>query len=315
MLSRLTLGNQSLGRPDRKEYFAAVTLPNFIVIGAAKAGTTALYWYLAEHPAVFMSPVKETNYFAYGLDAEGRLLYGDPEAHRFPIKSLTEYQALFADAGDATAIGEVSPIYLECPQAATRIRELLPGARIICCLRHPVERAYSDYLMYLRSRGRRLDAARDLSAGSAWTRPDSHWMRIGKYHEQLCRYFEAFPRARIHVFLFDDLKRAPLRVIQDIYRFLELDSGFVPDLETPHNIGGMPASRLLDGVFTSRALRAAVGPWIPKRAANWARRLRTRNLRPAPPLPAQLKQELNHHFQDDIAKTSELLGRSLDHWL
>jgi hypothetical protein len=51
-----------------------VTLPNFIVIGAAKAGTTALYWYLAEHPAVFMSPVKETNYFAYGVDAAGRLL-------------------------------------------------------------------------------------------------------------------------------------------------------------------------------------------------------------------------------------------------
>ena len=47
-------------------------LPNFIVIGAAKAGTTALYWYLAEHPAVFMSPVKETNYFAYGVDASGR---------------------------------------------------------------------------------------------------------------------------------------------------------------------------------------------------------------------------------------------------
>src|SRR5687768_18027930 len=62
-----------------------VTLPNFIVIGAAKAGTTALYWYLAEHPAVFMSPVKETNFFAYNLDDAGRLLYGDPDVHRFPV--------------------------------------------------------------------------------------------------------------------------------------------------------------------------------------------------------------------------------------
>jgi hypothetical protein len=95
-----------------------LTLPNFIIIGAAKAGTTALYWYFAEHPDVFMSPVKETFYFAYGLDASGQLLYGDPDVHRFPVKTLAEYEALFAGAGGAKAIGEASPIYLECPQAA-----------------------------------------------------------------------------------------------------------------------------------------------------------------------------------------------------
>ena len=71
-------------------------LPTFVIIGAAKAGTTALYWYLADHPEVFMSPVKETNYFAFGLDDDGHPLYGDPELHRFPIRSLAEYEALFA---------------------------------------------------------------------------------------------------------------------------------------------------------------------------------------------------------------------------
>jgi len=123
----------------------AVMLPNFIMIGAAKAGTTALYWYLAEHPQVFMSPMKETNYFAYGLDEQGHLLYGDPELHRFRVQSWSEYEALFTGAGDAAAIGEVSPIYLECPQAAARIRQRLPGARIVCGLREPVDRAYSDF--------------------------------------------------------------------------------------------------------------------------------------------------------------------------
>ena len=59
-------------------------LPNFIVIGAAKAGTTALHWYLAEHPAVFMTPVKDPAYFAYGVDGEGRLLWGDFKLHKFP---------------------------------------------------------------------------------------------------------------------------------------------------------------------------------------------------------------------------------------
>lgn len=294
---------------------SVVTLPNFIVIGAAKAGTTALYWYLAEHPEVFMSPVKETNFFAYGLDARGELLYGDPEHHQFPIKSLPDYEKLFAGAGDAAALGEASPIYLECPQSADRIRRLLPATRIICGLRHPVDRAYSDYLMHLRDRGRALDPVHDLSASAAWTRPDSHWMRVSRYHQQLLRYYNAFSRDQIHIFLFDDLKRSPRRVMRDLYRFLGVDSEFVPDLATPHNVGGMPASRLLEGVFTSRAIRSVVAPWIPARAANWIRRVRTHNLRQAPPLPAGLKQELTYRFRADIVKTSELIERDLGHWL
>jgi hypothetical protein len=292
-----------------------VVLPNFIVIGAAKAGTTALYWYLADHPAVFMSPVKETNYFAYGLDERGRLLYGDPDHHQFPVKTLGEYEQLFAGAGDAPAVGEASPIYLECPQTAARIRARIPAARLVCALRHPVDRAYSDYQMYLRSRGQRLDPARDLSPASVWARPDSHWMRIGRYYEQLARYYDAFPREQIHVFLFEDLQPSPLAVMQSLYRFLNVDPGFVPDFETPHNIGGLPSSRFLEGLFTSRAIKAAAKPWVPVRAANWVRRLRARNMRKAPALPAELRGELTAHFREDIGRTSTLIGRSLDHWL
>ena len=292
-----------------------MTLPNFIVIGAAKAGTTSLYWYLAEHPAVFMSPVKETNYFAYGVDADGRLLYGDPEHHAFPVKTLEEYRQLFTGAADSGAIGEASPIYLECPQAAQRIGALLPAAQIICSLRQPVDRAYSDYVMYLRHRGRSLEPTRDLTATAAWARPDSRWMRIGRYYEQLSRYFETFPRSQIHVFLFDDLRRSPLRVAQEVYQLLEVDPLFVPDVNTPHAPGGLPASQAMERLFTNRAVQSAIKPWLPARAANWVRRLRRRNLRPSPPLPAELRQELTRHFHDDITKTSHLIGRSLQHWL
>jgi len=292
-----------------------LVLPNFVIIGAAKAGTTALYWYLAEHPAVFMSPVKETNYFAYGLDGAGRLLYGNPEVHRFPVKSLAEYEALFAGADRAAAIGEASPLYLECPQAAGRIRELIPGARIICSLRHPVDRAYSDYQMFLRRRGLRLDPARDLTPTSAWARPDSHWMQIGRYHEQLARYFDAFPRAQIHVSLFDDLKRNALQTTQDVYRFVGVDAAHAPNFAAPHAVGGMPASRLLERFFMNPVIRSAVEPWVPTRAANWVRQLRSRNLRRAPSLPAPLRRDLTRHFRDDIARTSELIGRNLDDWL
>lgn len=292
-----------------------MTLPNFIVVGAAKAGTTALYWYLAEHPAVFMSPVKETNFFAYNLDDAGRLTYGDPDVHRFPVKTLEDYQRLFAKADKATAIGEASPLYLESPQAAARIRAVLPGARIICSLRHPVDRAYSDYLMYLRRRGRPFDPARELTSTAAWARPDSRWMQVSRYSGQLLRYFEAFPPEQIHVLLFDDIKQSALAATQAVYRFLAIDPTFVPDLETPHAPGGVPASRLLEGFLAKSALSSALRPWVPAGAANWVRRLRARTLRKAPRLPPVLRQEVTAHFRDDIQRTSDLIGRSLEHWL
>lgn len=289
-------------------------LPNFIVIGAAKAGTTSLHWYLTEHPEVFMSPVKDPSYFAFGLDPAGQLLWGEREFHNFPVRSLSEYERLFADAGDAVAIGEASTMYLECPQSAARIGELLPTTRIICSIRHPVDRAYSDYLMYLRRRGRRFDPVRDLTPTSDWARSDSRWMRIGRYHEQLLRYFEAFPRDQIRVCLFDDLKRSPQGFMQDVYRFLDVDPAFVPDFATPHAPGGIPASVVLERIFM-RSARSEVKPLVPKRAANWFRRLRAKTMRQSPPLPAELRRELTDQFRDDIAKTSELIGRSLKHWL
>ena len=292
-----------------------MTLPNFIVVGTAKGGTTALYWYLAEHPEIFMSPVKETNFFAWNVDPEGRLLYGDPDVHRFPVKTLEEYEALFADAGAALAVGEASPLYLESPQAPGRIRSLLPEARIVATLRHPVDRAYSDYQMYLRRRGRVLDPARDLSATAPWARPDSRWMQVSRYHDQLARYYQAFPRERIHVLLFDDIRKGAVEATRGVYRFLGVDAGFAPDTETPHAAGGVPASPLLEGLLTRSPLSAALRRWVPTGAANWVRRMRARTLRKAPPLPPALRRELTTHFRDDIQRTSALIGRSLEHWV
>lgn len=303
--------------PDRgaAEARGSARVPTFITIGAAKAGTTALYWYLAEHPQVFMSPMKETNFFAYGLDERGELLYGDPDHHHFRIRTWAEYEALFADAGDALAVGEISPIYLECPQAAGRIRDRLPRAQIVCGLRDPVDRAYSDYQMYLRRKGRRLDPARDLTPTSEWARPDSHWMTIGRYHEMLSRYYGAFPRDRIHVFLFDDLRRDTPGVLRELYGFLGVDPDFRPDLETPHNVGGMPASKRLERLLTSHRLQSLLEPVIPRRLADRARRIRTKNLRRAPALPPALRAELIERFRDDIGRTSELIERDLTGWL
>lgn len=289
-------------------------LPNFVIIGAAKSGTTALYWYLQDHPEVYMSPLKETNFFAYGVDDHGRLLYGDPELHRFPIKTQDEYAELFTGAGNAKTVGEASPIYLECPEAAVRIGLLLPDAQIICGLRDPVDRAYSDYLMYLRNRGRRFQPEKEFQPSARWAQPDSHWMQLGLYHDQLSRYYEAFPARNIHVFLFDDLKASEGEVVRGIYRFLEVDEGFAPNFDTPHNVGGVPVRMWLERFLTNGAIQRIAAPLVPKRAADWVRGLRMRNMDKVPPLPASLRAQLAEHFHTDLAKTAGLVGRDLSLW-
>jgi len=292
-----------------------VSVPNFFIIGAAKAGTTALYWHLAEHPQVFMAEIKETNFFAYEPDERGRPVYGDPRLHHFPVRSLREYEALFARA-HASAVGEASPIYLEAPSAAARIQSMCPHARIICALRHPVERAYSDYLMFLRNQGMSFEPQRDFSPEAEWLQPGSHWMRTSCYHEPLQRYFAVFPRRQIHVLLFDDLCRDPLATVQGIYRFLGVADDFVPNLETPHNVGGLPAHMWLERLFHLGAnVRRRLEPLLPRRFTDGLRRLRAANMQRAPQLPAELQARLTEHFADDIERTSRLIGRPLDAWL
>ena len=292
-----------------------MTLPTFVVIGGTKSGTTALFWYLAGHPEIYMGLRHHIGYLAYGVDNAGHLLYGDPELHHWPVKTQAEYEEMFADAGDATAIGDVSPIYLESPHAAANISELLPDAKIICSLRNPVDRAYSDYLMYLRKRGRRIDPKQDLIASAEWAQPDSHWMALGRYHEQLSRYFDRFSRDQIRVFLAEDLRIRTDDTLGDTYRFLGVDSEYSPDLDTPHNIGGVPSSMLLERLLTNHALRTAVKPLVPKRVANRLRKLRTSNMEKPPPLPQELKMQLTRHLEEEIMMTGELTGISLDHWL
>jgi hypothetical protein len=169
--------------------------------------------------------------------------------------------------------------------------------------------------MYLRRRNRPFDPSVELSSSAVWAQPDSRWMQVSRYHGQLARYYERFPREQIHVLLTGDLKRDVHGTVQSLYRFVGVDPAFVPDVDTPHNVGGTPASPWLERMFTSPTLRSALEPWVPKQAANWLRRLRTKTMRPAPALPAELKATLTAPFRKDILQTSELIGRNLDPWL
>src|SRR3954454_23553703 len=219
-------------RPARRTRHSGhhgMTFPTFLILGAAKAGTTALYHYLKQHPEVCMSEIKETNFFALmgrPLDFRGP---GDQEhINRFSVTTWGAYHSRFPDLTDAKAVGEASPLYLYSPEAPGRIARWLPRAKLVVILRDPVDRAYSAFLHLVRD-GR--EAVRDF--GEALRREKSrvadHWEHIwhyramGLYHEQLKRYADRFDRAQMRIYLHEDLEADPRGVLQDLFRFLGVD--------------------------------------------------------------------------------------------
>lgn len=294
------------------------------MIGAGKGGTTSLHRWLAGHPQVFMSRIKETNYFAYeaceAAQDESVLPRGRPA---FPVRSWDAYLELFRDAGDFTARGEASPTYLAWPSVPEAIAARLPGVRLVAVLRSPVDRAYSSYLMHARDgRERRSfeDAVRQELEGSAdpgLSYGQLNYVRIGYYHQHLARYWAIFGPDRVHIELFDDLKRDPDGLLRRLCRFLGVDEGFEPDLSARLNPSGVPRSRLLAPLLrknrVSRMARALLPRSLEPKAELAFDRWRSRRL-VKPPLDSALRAELIERYREDISRLEDRLGRDLSAW-
>lgn len=286
-----------------------MTLPTFIVIGVAKGGTTSIYRYLDQHPDVFMCPDKGPNYFGYE-DARNWQWHeeGEPPLLRhFKVATLEEYEALFAGVTDEGAVGEVSPQYFRCPTAARRIHEVIPDVKLVASLRNPADRAFSGFLMRTR-RGETVDEAHvELTAES------SH-VKEGFYYARMKRFYDAFDREQIKIYLFDEFRKDPAEVVRDLLGFLDVDTGFVPDTTVKHNPANVPRSALLNRVlYQPRVIRAAKAV-LPARLERTAKRLRQRNLSPAPSFPADLRAQLLDLYREDILRLEELVDRDLSGW-
>lgn len=274
-----------------------MTLPNFLIIGAAKSGTTSLYHYLRQHPDIFMSPVKEPNYYT---DDDNLV----PNA----IRSRANYEQLFAGAKGERAIGEATVRYLNAIAGIDRIHADLPGVRLIISLRQPAGRAYSSYLSHCAS-GRETRSAEEA------LQPGSYPFETSFYYPRLRRYYDRFDQKQIKVILFDDLVANPQNVLRDLFRFLDVDDGFIVDTSVRHNAGVAPRSRILTSLFQKglRLLRPLVPPAL--LAKGVATRLLRPTLRKPEPMSPVLRRRLTEQYRDDIIATGELIGRDLSHWL
>jgi hypothetical protein len=311
--------------------------PNFFIVGAPKAGTTSLYAYLDQHPQVFMCPLKEPNHFADEMRPENfsdeerprieremlalrQYLCGDLREKRFGglVASWEDYQGLFRNVTDQIAVGEATPCYLWSQSAARNIAARIPHARIIINLRNPADRAFSQYLQMVtagtirRSFREQLEASRRCQhrkIGPLWP-----LLEFGLYYRQVKRYLEHFPRSQIHISFYEDLQRAPARLLSDLFAFLGVDQQFAADHSRRHHEPRIPRfgasvyflkqwglwTRLQQ--MAPHSLRRSLGPLVFRTHASLV-------------MQAPDRAFLCDYYRDDVRELERLLGRDLSSWL
>lgn len=208
-------------------------LPDFLIIGAQKAGTTSLHAWLADHPCVHVPAVKELHFFD----------------HR-PHGELSDYLRAFPDRPDGVLSGEATPYYLFHPLVPDRVRSALPDVRLIVMLRDPVERAIShhnhetvlgfeslDLRTALASEGTRLTGAEDRlrNLGRCFAHQHYSYVSRGLYLQQLERWWQLVDRSRMYVCLSEQLFADPLGGLARICDFLGLEP-HVPASLRPRNV-------------------------------------------------------------------------------
>ena len=263
-------------------------LPDFILIGAARAGTTWISKNLGEHPEIFIPRKKELHFF----DSQ------------YP-KGLEFYESFFRNVGTASAIGEATPAYLHVEPVAARIKEHLSDVKLIVSLRNPIDRLYSRYWNarghYSENKG--LSFEEKLKQKPAF-------IAEGFYVDHLRRYLDLFPREQFLILLFDDLIADPAKFMARMYRYIGVSDDFA-SLLLGHQMNASADQKL---VVKSRSLFWAGKALRRVGCHNVARRLELKNVAKLPSMSSNTKGWLNDVYRDKNRQLEELIDRDLSHW-
>ena len=265
---------------------------NFFLIGAAKSGTTSLYERMGEHAEVYLSPLKEPNFFSTDIDpknfseafkANTQLdLSGyfktRPLAQQQVgfVRELSDYNRLFEAVDSESVIGECSTSYLYSKTAALEVRRYNAQAKILVVLRNPVDRLFSHYLM-ARKYGFTADELRiaiekdQRLKQKGWGQSEL-FVELGQYAEQLERWYKEFPREQIKVLFTEDLKSEETWV--QLYRWLGIAAHLpeegrkkegvnTSEQKENANTAGLARFEKLNRWLTEKGLKKALGKLIP----------------------------------------------------
>lgn len=276
-------------------------LPNFIIGGAPKTGTTSLFGYLGQHPEVFTSNPKEPHYLA--SEEGSRTVCGE----RF---TRDEYEDLFSAARSNQVAGEASTWYLQLAyRVAPKAARMIPEAKWIFILRDPVDRAHSDYWFHI-FRGN-LPPEKRFSEYET-----DHWIfNASHYLDDLKTFYDHFSREQILVLLTQDLAQEPDATLERVCSHIGADPTFSFDTAQRQNVTYYPRSLAL--LRTTARLLPGVSQWASKKP--WLRPVRSRLLfspySPRPELSTKVRGRLIDHFKSEICEVEHLIERNLSDWL
>ena len=294
-----------------------MTIPNFLIIGAAKAGTTSLYSYLEQHPDIYMSPIKEPRFFAPEFYTSNRKGFTRGSKHSKPM-TIDSYLELFEDVGYEKAVGEASTEYLYFAEVPKRIQQYNPSMKMIVLLRNPIERAYSAYCYQLRDGCETLsfEAALEQEENrkkSGW-RPGWLYTESSLYYTQLKRYYDVFDTSQIRVYFAEELRHNASQVVKDVCNYLEVDSEFTFE-KSKKNVSYTPRNTFMNRLIKrNKIINGATKIAIPKRIRESLSQKFFREKRKSE-LSAETRKKLAFYFQRDVLNLGELLNRNLSHWL
>jgi len=302
-----------------------MALPDFLVAGVPKAGTTAVHAALSRHPGLYLSEIKEPKFFLTdGPPPAKGGGPGDALTYREHVWRREAYEALFDAAPPGALLGEATPLYLYDQGAMRRIRNLIPGARLIVIVRDPVERAHSNWTHLwsagLEPVGDFLHACgeeeRRIAAGWAWF---WHYTSLGKYGEQLERAFGLFSREQVLVLRYRLLVDEPAATLDRICAFLGVETGLLTRIPR-ENVTAHP-ERTVAHQAVGLAMRAAdaAGQLLPgntaSRVTSRLERHLQRGSRERQPLDWEQRNALLPVFEQDIRLLEKVLGEDFGGWL
>ncbi|NNF02595.1 MAG: hypothetical protein HKN22_07905 [Bacteroidia bacterium] len=287
----------------------ATNYPDFFIIGAAKAGTTALHEFLDIHPQVYMSAIKEPNFFSNSeIQAQG-LYYKTNN-----VSERNAYRNLWTNAAPSQLKGESSVSYIYYQNTATNIHNAVPNAKIIAILRDPVDRAVSHYNMDRNLGLVKADMQSIFRDPEKFSLHYQQYFLLGNYFEQLERYYNTFTSTQIHICFYDQLKTQEETLINDLCTFLEIDPHLANEKIERTNITSSPKNKLLKDLYSSQKIRTAVKTVIPEGVRKLIQdKLFEKNS--VSEIDPDFKSTLKNYFSKDIVKLESLLNKDLRTWL
>ena len=294
--------------------------PNFLLVGAAKSGTTSLFNYLTQHSDIYIPEVKECRFFSQlpknykGLGAEF-----------FPNSGITDervYFKLFCEHEDKVC-GDMSNDYLYYYEKSIKnIKKYLGNEiKIVIVLRNPIDRAYSNYMHHIRDGWENIsfeqaldDENRRIEENWGWS---YHYVKTGMYYYQVKAYLDNFRQTKIY--FFEELKFKD-SLLKDLYAFLEVR--FTKELKDnkEYNVSGYPRNKLIHNLLNKdnaikKIIKPVVNSILPKGSIQKVvSNIQNKNLKKVS-MKNDTRERLKIVFEDDIKKLSNLIEMDLSHWL